>query len=114
MLNEKNKPRVSKYIYLTEDLDVDSNNVLALENLRLCLTNGKKNDVAKYCMPEAYKTSLVLTGNARVIQNFLSLRTDKHALAEIQVLAHKIYEAIPPEHKFLFEDSIKLNTKGDN
>jgi thymidylate synthase (FAD) len=54
-------------------------------------------------MPEAYKTSLVMTINARSLQNFLELRSSKHALWEIQYLAKAMYDAIPEEHKFLYE-----------
>ena len=55
-------------------------------------------------MPEAYKTSLVMTINARSLQNFLELRSSKHALWEIQNLAKAMYEAIPENHKFLYEN----------
>ena len=54
-------------------------------------------------MPEAYKTSLVMSINARSLQNFLELRLSKHALKEIQDLAKALFEEIPSEHKFLFE-----------
>ena len=101
------KERASKYIYLTDTESTDTKSISALELLRQEIVEGTKRDVAKYCLPECYKTGLTLTGNARVLQNFLSLRTDSHALLEIQKLAHKIYEVIPNEHKFLFEDYVK-------
>ena len=53
-------------------------------------------------MPEAYKTSLVMTINARSLQNFLELRSSKHALWEIQNLAKEIYNILPDDHKFLY------------
>jgi thymidylate synthase (FAD) len=43
----------------------------------------------------------------RSLQNFLSLRSDKSALWEIQKLAHAIYNELPLEHRYLFEASIK-------
>ena len=58
-------------------------------------------------MPEAYITSLVMTINARSLQNFLELRSSKHALWEIQLLAKAMYEAIPDEHKFLYDNIIQ-------
>ena len=69
------------------------------------------NDIAKYAIVEAYKTSLVFTINARSLQNFLALRTDKHALWEIQDLARAMYEVIPEEHKFLFKDKVNEKDK---
>jgi thymidylate synthase (FAD) len=65
------------------------------------------NDKIKYMLPEAYKTSLVMTINARALQNFLELRTAKSALWEIQELAVAMYYALPDEHKYLFEDIMK-------
>lgn len=96
-----------KYIVLLDDRDIDYNNCVALEKLRLLLVNGVPNDKAKYCMPEAYKTSLVMTINARSLQNLQELRSDKHALWEIQLLAKAMYEAIPDEHKFLYDNIIQ-------
>lgn len=100
-----------KYIVLLDDRDIDYNNCVALEKLRLLLVNGVPNDKAKYCMPEAYKTSLVMTINARSLQNFLELRSSKHALWEIQLLAKAMYEAIPDEHKFLYYNIFKEEKK---
>jgi thymidylate synthase (FAD) len=43
----------------------------------------------------------------RSLQNFLNLRTDKSALWEIQNLAHAVFEALPEEHKFMFNSFVK-------
>ena len=99
--------RASKYIVLTGDEAVDNMSILALENVRRMVQEGKPNDVSKYCMPESFKTSLVMTINARSLQNFLELRSSKHALWEIQLLAKAMYEAIPDEHKFLYDNRIQ-------
>ena len=96
----------SKYIVLTGIVDVDIASGQALEKLQNLIQKDFKNDVAKYCMPEAYKTSLVMSINARSLQNFLELRTSKHALKEIQDLAKALFEAVPEEHKFLFKEYI--------
>lgn len=103
--------KASKYIVLTGDEDVDNMSILALENVRRMVQEGKTNDVSKYCMPECFKTSLVMTINARSLQNFLELRSSKHALWEIQLLAKAMYEAIPDEHKFLYDNIFKEEIK---
>ena len=77
-------------------------------------TYGIANDKVKYLLPEAYKTSLVMTINARSLQNFLELRSSKSALWEIQDLANAMYEAIPKEHQYLFEDYITKDTDESN
>jgi len=99
--------RASKYLVLTGVEMVDVMSIKALENLRLVLVEGISNDKAKYCLPESYKTELTWSVNARSLQNFLTLRSDKSALWEIQNLAHALYNALPEEHKYLF--SIKTN-----
>ena len=96
----------SRYIVLTGNEIVDNAGISALENLRQILQTPISLDVAKYCLPECYKTELSWSINARSLQNFLSLRTSKSALWEIRNLANLIYEALPDEHKFIFENCL--------
>ena len=103
---DEQSKRAYKYIVKTENHFVNNSNILALEGLRGCLQHNIPNDIAKYCMPEAYKTSLVMSINARSLQNFLELRTSKHALKEIQELARSIFDVLPEEHKFLFKEYV--------
>lgn len=98
----KDLERAQKYLVFTGDERVDSMSIKALENLRQLLNEGISNDKAKYCLPESYKTELTWTINARSLQNFLTLRSDKSALWEIQNLAHALYQALPEEHRYLF------------
>lgn len=96
--------KVYDFVILTGNLDTDTAIVSSLKRLQRVIQGKAPNDMAKYCMPEAYRTSLVLTTNARALQNFLELRTSKHALAEIQDLAREMYNQVPDEHKFLFKE----------
>lgn len=97
----------ARYIVLTGNELIDNASIKALENLREILaTTTTSIDIVKYCLPEAYKTELTWSVNARSLQNFLSLRSSKSALWEIRELAGKIYDALPQEHKFIFENSI--------
>jgi len=99
--------KASKYLVWTDILSVDFASVVALENLRLILNDGVSNDRAKYSLPESYKTELTWTINARSLQNFISLRSSKSALWEIQDLAKMLFSILPQEHRYLFEDCIK-------
>ena len=100
--------RSSNYLVLTGVDAVDYASILSLELLRISSIEYKTdNDVAKYSLPESYKTSLVMTINARSLQNFLELRSSKHALWEIQLLAKAIYTALPDDHKFLYDNIIQ-------
>ena len=95
--------RASNYIVLTGVDSVDYVSIICLELLRENIDNKVPNDIAKYCMPESYRTSLTMSINARALQNFLELRSSKHALKEIQDLARAMYEVLPEDHKFLFD-----------
>lgn len=99
--------RANNYLVFTGDELVDVASINALETLRLIINTNKSNDIAKYCMPEAYKTSLVSTMNMRALQNFLYLRTDKAALWEIRDLANEMFKALPEEHKFMLNEFVK-------
>jgi len=96
-----------KFIVLTGNEMVDSASIKALNNLQAILKKGISNDIAKYALPECYKTELTWTINARSLQNFLSLRSAKAALWEIRDLANAIYNSLPSEHKYIFKDCIE-------
>ena len=100
----------ARYIVLTGNELIDNASIKALETLREILsTTTISLDIAKYCLPECYKTELTWSTNARSLQNFLTLRSSKSALWEIQNLSNKIYDALPQEHKFIFKNCINSN-----
>jgi len=95
-----------KYLVYTTNEKVNIASLNALNALREILLEGTSNDIAKYCLPENYKTELTYTINARSLQNFLRLRSSKDALWEIRDLAKNLYKALPEEHKYLFEECV--------
>ena len=97
----------SDYLVMTSSDIINSNSVRALDRLRAALAEGISNDICKYCMPEAYRTQLTWTINLRSLQNFLSLRTDRTALPEIQHLARLIYAALPADLQSLVSHCVK-------
>lgn len=104
---DKHMQRAEKYLVWTGELGVDFSSIVALENLRLILNDGVKNDLAKYCLPESYKTELTWTINARSLQNFIALRSSKSALWEIRDLAIALFNTLPEDHKYLFEECVQ-------
>ena len=102
----ENKERANKYLVFTNNENVDNASIQALENLRVILLENISLDIAKYCLPESYKTELTWSINARSLQNFLELRSSKSALWEIRNLTSKIYESLPEEHQYIFQDCI--------
>jgi thymidylate synthase (FAD) len=99
----------NKFIVLTGNNYVDTASIKALNNLQEILKMGTANDVAKFCLPESYKTELTWTINARSLQNFIELRSNKAALWEIQTLAQKLFNSLPTDHQYLFQEKIYNN-----
>lgn len=62
----------------------------AMWSYQAAIEEGMKPEDTRYLLPEATKTSLVMTINARSLQNFLTLRLDSHAQWEIRELALEI------------------------
>lgn len=98
---------VEKFCVLTGRIAVDDSIARALSSLQSSLEDGISNDISKYCLPEAFKTRLQWQIDGRNLQNFLELRTSKDALWEIQDLARAIYDALPLEHRYLYEEYVK-------
>lgn len=67
------------------------------------------NDEIKYLLPEAFKTELMLTINARSLRNLLELRLSSKALKEFRELSKEIYKTIPEAHRILFDDIVEMN-----
>jgi len=104
--DEEDFEGASHFIVLTHHEEVDRASIRALNNLQELLKQGISNDYAKFALPECYKTELTWTLNARSLQNFLHLRSNKAALWEIRKLAYTIYDTLPEDHRYLFENSL--------
>lgn len=96
-----------KYLVFIGDENVDNASKNALDNLIKILKSGTSNDMAKYCMPESFKTELTWSINARSLQNFIELRSSKYALKEIRKLALALFEAVPKDYRFLFVERVQ-------
>jgi len=93
-----------KYIDLPKDETLMYYAIHQLEILRKAISDGYKNDEAKDLIPDCYLTDITMTINGRSLRNLIKLRTSKSAYWRIRDLAQMIYDAIPEEHKFLFDD----------
>lgn len=67
---------------------------IALDTYKEAIARGIKPEDARFLLPEATKTSLYMTINARSLQNFLTLRLGKTAQWEIRELAGLIEQAL--------------------
>jgi thymidylate synthase (FAD) len=99
--------RLDSMIVLTGDDDVDNLSRRALAGIIDLLRSRKvPNDRIKYPLPDAFKTRVMLTINARSLRNLFVLRTSSRALWEIRRMAFAMIDALPAGHMFLFEDRI--------
>ena len=64
------------------------------------------NDCMKYYLPEFWPTNLILTSNIRELRHIIKLRTAPAALKEFQELAHKLYDTVPEEYRYLLADCV--------
>lgn len=83
---------------------IDALNVERLRIMQSYKKEGVPNDTLKYLIPEAYKTRLHFSINARSLRNFLELRLSKSAHPEIRELANAIADKIPDSHFIIYED----------
>ena len=106
-IHDMNKFLVTpNYTYLNKDIYLLQ--VGQLERLRLAVKGNVKTDIAKYLLPESYRTELYFTINARSLRNLLELRLSNKAHFEIRYLAKLLYNALPQEHRVLFSDIANL------
>jgi len=100
---------IEKFLVHTGEESVDDNTARQLCLLRMDMIRiSIPNDKAKYMLPEAFKTSLVWTINARSLRNFLNLRSSKKALWEMRELAKEVFEKTPEDMKFIFEECMEV------
>lgn len=77
------------------------------ETYNYLLQQGIPKEDARFVLPNACETSIIVSMNPRAFRNFLNLRLDKKAQWEIKLLAALMLESIPEEHKFMYEDLVK-------
>jgi thymidylate synthase (FAD) len=68
------------------------------------IEKGIKKEDARYILPNAVTSDLVVTMNARELRHFFILRLDKRAQEEIRKVAQKMLEEVKKVTKVLFED----------
>ena len=96
--------RASKYIKLVGVDPVDVVSLQMLDNIReLVHMNSISADYIKYALGESWLVNLTMTIRYPMLLNMIQLRTSKDALWEFQELANSMLQAIPDEHKPLFQ-----------
>lgn len=77
----------------------------AVESLRgVGKTRKQAREAARYGLPSGMETKLVVSGNLRAWRDVLKKRLSVHADAEIQELAHKVWDILSFEYPDVFAD----------
>ncbi len=100
----KNYSKARNFLVMTGEVAVDNRSIAALNALQEVVKRGLSNDLTKYCLPESFKTGLVLTMNIRSLKHFYKLRSSPAALWEIRDLAEELYKSIPEDVRFLIKE----------
>jgi thymidylate synthase (FAD) len=89
---------------LKDNLEVKfyMNSIFSLYNT--LIEKGIKKEDARYILPNAVTSDIVVTMNARELRHFFELRLDASAQAEIRELAKKMLTEVQKVTKVLFSD----------
>ena len=85
--------------------------ILFFDRLRQCIGDynalrhmGIKKEDARFLIPNAARSNIVVTMNLRGLRNFFKLRTDSHAQWEIRAVANEILKICKENVKIIFDD----------
>lgn len=76
-----------------------------IEGYQKLLDMGIPAEDARYLLPNAAETKIVITMNIRELLHFFSLRCCNRAQWEIRELAHKMLELVKPTAPYIFMDA---------
>jgi len=85
---------MSPFIGMAYDKFFEDAMTSAMANYRCAVVAGVPLEDARYLLPEATKTAITMTMNARELFHFLNLRQDRRAQWEIRELANAIEKAL--------------------
>lgn len=77
----------------------------AFENYRALIDAGVEAEDARYLLPNAMETKIVISMNIRSLLNFFELRCCKRAQWEIREVALKMLELVMPTAPYIFMDA---------
>lgn len=91
---EKNKNAKEKFLLLMQEIKNNYNEFIEL---------GVDKEDARYVLPNAAETKIMITMNARSLLNFFELRCCNRAQWEIRALADKMLKLVREKAPILFE-----------
>ena len=92
------------FIYLYEDPNVQQHFDASLELYKQLLLKGAKKEDARFVLPEATCTELIVTGNLQAWLDFIKLRGGQEAQWEIRSVAKEINNILTKECPNIFKE----------
>lgn len=86
---------------------------VVIEGYQKLLDMGIPAEDARYLLPNAAETKIVITMNIRELLHFFSLRCCNRAQWEIREMAHKMLELVRPTAPYIFMDAGAPCIRGD-
>jgi thymidylate synthase (FAD) len=96
--------RASKYISLSAQKEENVNLLKILEQLRVSLQTGIKENLDDYKYPETFHLSLTCNIEKKNIQDIFLQANSSSANKNIKDFSRAIYKSLPKEQRTLFED----------
>ena len=88
----------------TGNMEVDNALNEWKSSIQLFVEKGISNEVTSLMLPQAYQYKWQVQFNARSLKNFLDLRRASSAHFHIREVAEEMYQVVPNNMKYLFED----------
>ncbi|MEM0043360.1 MAG: FAD-dependent thymidylate synthase [Sulfolobales archaeon] len=107
--DEESYKRISEIFFIDPDWSKDTRFKIASEYARSVANywflrrNGMSREEARYVLPQAIATKIIVTMNAREILHFLGLRMCTHAQKEIRLVAWILWSELMKIHPRLFK-----------
>jgi len=101
----KDKELISEYYFTCKKAE---------ETYFKLIMEGILKEDARMVLPNAMKTNLIVTINARSLENFFNIRMKPDAQWEIRELATKMYELVKEVHPNIWSEEIESTDRGDS
>lgn len=91
----------------TGDPEVDEALASWKQIVEAMVASGKSNEITSLMLPQAYQYKWQVQFNARSLINFFKLRRTRSAHFHIRDVANAMYETIPAELRYLFDEEVE-------
>jgi thymidylate synthase (FAD) len=100
----------TSFVHPSQHPEYEAAYTAAMLSYEKLLAAGVRKEDARFVLPEATTTELVVTGNFQAWLDFINLRMDKHAQWEIRIVAREINNILATHAPGLFNWAPEITT----